>query len=36
VHHTFTGDGYTQRFTLRRNALGLTDQERFQEDRALP
>lgn len=29
VHHTFTGDGYTQRFTLRRNALGLTGQERF-------
>lgn len=36
VHHTFTGDGYTQRFTLRRNALGLTGQERFVEDRALP
>lgn len=36
VHHAFTGDGYTQRFTLRRNALGLTGQERFVEDRALP
>jgi phage protein D len=36
VHHTFTGDGYTQRFTLRRNALGLTGQEDFVEDRALP
>jgi phage protein D len=36
VLHTFTGDGYTQRFTLRRNALGLTGQERFVEDWALP
>jgi phage protein D len=36
VLHTFSGDGYTQRFTLRRNALGLTGQERFAEDRALP
>ncbi|MFJ9406933.1 phage late control D family protein [Streptomyces sp. NPDC101393] len=30
VLHTFTGDGaYTQRFTLRRNAMGLTGQENF-------
>jgi phage protein D len=29
VLHTFTADGYTQRFTLRRNALGVTGQERF-------
>ncbi len=36
VLHTFTGEGYTQRFTLRRNALGLTGQERFVEDKALP
>lgn len=35
VLHTFTGDSYTQRFTLRRNALGLTGQERFVEDKAL-
>jgi len=35
VLHTFSGDSYTQRFTLRRNALGLTGQERFVEDRAL-
>jgi hypothetical protein len=36
VLHTFTGEGYTQRFSLRRNALGLTGQERFVEDNALP
>jgi hypothetical protein len=36
VLHTFTAEGYTQRFTLRRNASGLTGQERFTEDRALP
>jgi len=29
VLHAFTGDGYTQRFTLRRNALGLTGTESF-------
>lgn len=30
VLHTFTGEGsYTQRFTLRRNAMGLTGQENF-------
>jgi phage protein D len=36
VLHVFTSDGYVQRFTLRRNALGLTRHERFVEDRALP
>jgi phage protein D len=35
VFHTLRGDAYTQRFTLSRNALGLTGQERFVEDRAL-
>jgi len=35
VLHTFSGDGYTQRFTLRRNALGLAGRESFVEDRAL-
>jgi hypothetical protein len=29
VLHTFTGDGYTQRFTLRRNATGLQGNENF-------
>ena len=29
VLHTFTADAYTQRFALRRNALGVTGQERF-------
>ena len=29
VLHTFTGSGYTQRFTLTRNALGLTGAENF-------
>jgi phage protein D len=36
VLHTLGGEGYTQRFTLRRNGTGLTGQERFTEDRALP
>jgi phage protein D len=36
VLHAFTPDGYTQRFTLRRNALGLTGRERFTDDGALP
>ena len=36
VLHFFTGDGYAQRFMLQRNALGLTGQERFVEDDALP
>jgi phage protein D len=35
VLHTFSGDGYTQRFTLHRNATGLTGQESFVEDLAL-
>jgi phage protein D len=35
VHHQIGGDGsYIQRFTLRRNAVGLTGQERFQPDQA--
>lgn len=29
VLHSFTGEGYTQRFTLRRNALGLAGGEDF-------
>jgi phage protein D len=36
VLHTFGGEGYKQRFSLRRNALGLTNDERFVEDRSLP
>jgi len=37
VLHTIAGDGtYTQRFTLRRNATGLTGQENFRSDDALP
>ncbi|MFD0119447.1 phage late control D family protein [Streptomyces sp. NPDC058320] len=37
VLHTFTGDGaYTQRFTLRRNATGLTGQENFRSADAQP
>jgi phage protein D len=36
VTHTFTGDGYTQHFSLRRNALGLTHQEDFAPSGALP
>lgn len=35
VLHTFSGQGYTQQFTLRRNALGLTGQETFVADGAL-
>lgn len=35
VLHTFTAEGYRQRFTLRRNALGLTGRETFTEDNAL-
>jgi phage protein D len=31
VHHSFTGDSYTQRFTLRRNATGLTGREQYTE-----
>ena len=37
VLHTIGGDGtYTQRFTLRRNATGLTGQENFRSDDASP
>ncbi len=35
VLHTFSSDGYHQRFSLRRNALGLTGRESFTEDNAL-
>ncbi len=35
VLHILTGDSWIQRFTLRRNALGLTGQENFTEDQAL-
>jgi hypothetical protein len=35
VTHTFTGDGYTQHFSLKRNASGLTGQEDFVQDGAL-
>jgi phage protein D len=36
VLHTIRGDGtYTQRFTLRRNATGLTGQENFRSDNAV-
>ena len=36
VLHTFTGNGYVQKFSMRRNALGLGGQENFTEDNALP
>ena len=36
VLHSFAGDRYTQKFTLRRNAVGLTGQESFVDDGALP
>jgi phage protein D len=32
VLHVFGGDGYTQKFTLRRNASGLAGGENFRED----
>jgi phage protein D len=35
VLHSFSGDGYTQRFELKRNALGLTGSEQFTENGAL-
>jgi phage protein D len=35
VLHLFGPAGYVQRFTLRRNAIGLTGRERFTEDAAL-
>jgi phage protein D len=34
VLHTFTGDGYIQRFTLRRNATGLQGSEDFTPENA--
>jgi hypothetical protein len=36
VLHVINGDGYIQRFALRRNALGLSGRESFVEDNALP
>ena len=36
VLHRFQGQGYTQKFTLRRNATGVTGREGFVEDNALP
>jgi phage protein D len=36
VLHTITSNTYTQRFTLSRNALGLTGQENFTPDGGLP
>jgi len=36
VLHTFSGDGYTQQFDLRRNASGLLGSEDFVDDGALP
>lgn len=36
VLHSFSGDSYTQRFSLRRNALGLSGAELFVDDGALP
>jgi hypothetical protein len=36
VLHAFTEDGYTQQFTLRRNALGLRGSEDFAATGALP
>lgn len=35
VLHIFTSEGWTQRFSLRRNAVGLTGRESFQEDNSL-
>jgi len=36
VHHVLTADSYKQSFTLRRNALGLSGQESFVANTALP
>ncbi len=36
VLHVLGDDGYVQRFTLRRNAVGVTAQDRFTDDGALP
>ncbi len=35
VLHVLSSDGWKQRFSIRRNALGLTGRESFQEDNAL-
>ncbi len=35
VLHSFTGDGYSQQFSLRRNAAGVTKQDNFQQTGAL-
>ncbi len=36
VVHRFDADGYQQRVTLKRNAAGVTRQDRFKSDQALP
>lgn len=36
VLHVLTGEGYVQRFSLRRNATGLVGRENFAEDNGLP
>jgi phage protein D len=36
VSHVLTADSYTQSFSLRRNALGLSGKESFVQDNALP
>jgi phage protein D len=36
VLHSFSGDGYTQQFSLRRNADGLLGREDFVDDGSLP
>jgi phage protein D len=35
VRHVFSGEGHAQRFSLRRNASGLTRQEQFRDDDAV-
>lgn len=35
VLHSFTGDGYSQQFSLKRNASGVTTQDSFEENNAL-
>jgi phage protein D len=36
VLHSFTGDGYSQQFSLKRNAAGVTKQDSFEDSDALP
>lgn len=36
VLHSFTGDGYSQQFSLKRNAAGVTKLDNFEQDNALP